>query len=51
MKLLPSKAVLPRLYHHWIGGRHALPTDLDYVCIGCDLQFIYADWWVSHHLD
>ncbi|MBI5502536.1 MAG: hypothetical protein HY907_19990 [Deltaproteobacteria bacterium] len=40
-----------KVYHHWMDGRLALPTDLEYFCIGCNLQFLYVDWWVRHHLD
>ena len=37
-------------YHHWMDGRLALPTDLEYYCIGCNLQLIYIIWWVRHYL-
>jgi uncharacterized protein YyaL (SSP411 family) len=40
-----------KVYHHWMDGRPALPTDLEYFCIACNLQLLYVDWWVRHYLD
>ncbi len=39
-----------KIYHHWMDGRLALPTDLEYYCIGCNLQVLYVVWWIDHHL-
>jgi hypothetical protein len=33
------------ILHHWIDGRPALPEDPEYVCSGCNLQFLYAVWF------
>jgi uncharacterized protein YyaL (SSP411 family) len=30
------------LLHHYIDGRIALPTDPEYFCTGCNLQFLYV---------
>jgi hypothetical protein len=40
-----------KVYHHWMDGRLALPTDLEYYCIGCNLQLIYVLWWIRSNLD
>jgi hypothetical protein len=40
-----------KVYHHWMDGRLARPTDLEYYCIGCNLQLLYVMWWVEHYLD
>jgi len=39
-----------RVYHHWMDGRLAVPTDPEYYCIGCNLQLLYVIWWIRHHL-
>jgi hypothetical protein len=31
-----------RLLHHWIDGRVAIPSDPEYFCSGCNLQFLYV---------
>jgi hypothetical protein len=31
-----------RLLHHWMGGRVAIPSDPEYFCTGCNLQFLYV---------
>jgi hypothetical protein len=33
-----------KLLHHYIDGRLALPTDPEYFCAGCNLQFLYVVW-------
>ena len=30
-----------QVLHHWMDGRLALPTDLEYYCPGCNLQLLY----------
>ena len=30
------------ILHHFIDGRIALPSDPEYFCTGCNLQFLYA---------
>jgi hypothetical protein len=39
-----------RLLHHWMDGRVAVPTDPEYFCSGCNLQFLYAIWYVEKNL-
>ncbi|MBM4372563.1 MAG: hypothetical protein FJ098_12960 [Deltaproteobacteria bacterium] len=34
-----------RILHHWIDGHIARPTDPEYFCSGCNLQFLYASWY------
>jgi len=31
-----------RLLHHWMDGRVAVPSDPEYFCTGCNLQFLYV---------
>ena len=40
-----------RIYHHWIDGHLAEPTDHEYYCIGCNLQLLYIIWWIQTNLD
>ncbi len=35
------------LLHHFIDGRIALPSDPEYFCTGCNLQFLYAVYLLS----
>jgi rhamnogalacturonyl hydrolase YesR len=37
-----------RLLHHFIDGRMALPSDPEYFCTGCNLQFLYVMWYGLH---
>jgi uncharacterized protein YyaL (SSP411 family) len=39
-----------RLLHHWIDGRAANKTDVDYFCSGCNLQVLYILWYLEHRL-
>jgi len=39
-----------RLLHHWMDGCIAKPTDPEYFCSGCNLQFLYAVWYVKKHV-
>jgi hypothetical protein len=39
-----------RLLHHWMDGHVAVPTDPEYFCTGCNLQFLYVAWHVKEHL-
>ncbi len=34
------------LVHHWIDGHIALPTDYEYFCSGCNLQYLYVLWYL-----
>ena len=38
-----------RLLHHWMDGRIAQPTDPEFFCSGCNLQFLYLDWWTGRY--
>lgn len=38
-----------RLLHHWMDGHIARPTDPEYFCSGCNLQFLYMGWWADHY--
>lgn len=38
------------LLHHFMDGRIARPTDPEYFCIGCNLQFLYVFWFLHHSL-
>jgi len=38
-----------RLLHHWMDGQIAQPTDPEYFCSGCNLQFLYMGWWADHY--
>jgi hypothetical protein len=38
------------LLHHFMDGRIALPTDPEYFCAGCNLQFLYVNWYLQHAL-
>jgi hypothetical protein len=31
-------------------GRVAVPADPEYFCSGCNLQFLYAIWYVERNL-
>lgn len=35
------------ILHHFIDGRIALPSDPEYFCTGCNLQFLYAVYLLS----
>jgi hypothetical protein len=39
-----------KVYHHWMDGHLAVPTDPEYFCIGCNLQVIYVLWWIRSNL-
>jgi hypothetical protein len=36
-----------RILHHWMDGHLAVPTDPEYFCSGCNLQFLYACWYAE----
>ena len=38
-----------RLLHHWMDGHIAHPTDPEYFCSGCNLQYLYMIWWEGHY--
>jgi hypothetical protein len=38
-----------RLLHHWMDGHIAEPTDREYFCSGCNLQYLYMAWWVRQN--
>lgn len=38
-----------RLLHHWIDGHIARPEDPEYFCSGCNLQFLYMEWWAHKY--
>ena len=38
------------VYHHWMDGALAEPTDPEYYCVGCNLQLLYIIWWVHTNL-
>lgn len=40
-------AATGHLLHHFIDGRIALPSDPEYFCTGCNLQFLYAVYLLS----
>jgi hypothetical protein len=37
-----------RILHHWMDGKIAEPTDPEYFCSGCNLQFLYVAWYAEH---
>jgi hypothetical protein len=39
-----------RILHHWMDGRVAIPSDLEYFCTGCNHQFLYVCSYVEEHL-
>ena len=39
-----------RILHHWMDGHIAVPTDPEYFCSGCNLQFLYACWYARTHV-
>ncbi len=39
-----------RILHHWMDARLALPEDPEYFCSGCNLQFLYAMWYLERYL-
>lgn len=36
-----------RILHHWMDGHIAAPSDPEYFCSGCNLQFLYACWYAE----
>ncbi len=40
-----------RILHHFIDGRIALPSDPEYFCTGCNLQFLYVLWYLQKARD
>ncbi len=38
-----------RLLHHWMDGQIAQPTDPEYFCSGCNLQYLYMNWWAGQY--
>ena len=42
--LFVNEAVGGRILHHWMDGRLALPSDPEFYCSGCQLQFLYLVW-------
>ena len=39
-----------RILHHWMDGHIAVPTDPEYFCSGCNLQFLYVCWYARTHI-
>ena len=39
-----------RILHHWMDGHLAVPTDPEYFCSGCNLQFLYACWYAETYV-
>ncbi|MFH1532936.1 MAG: hypothetical protein ABIK09_19605 [Pseudomonadota bacterium] len=39
-----------RILHHWMDGHIAVPTDPEYFCSGCNLQFLYASWYAMTYV-
>ncbi len=39
-----------RILHHWIDDRIAVIEDPEYFCSGCNLQFLYALWYLENNL-
>ena len=39
-----------RILHHWMDGHLAVPTDPEYFCSGCNLQFLYACWYARTYV-
>jgi len=39
-----------RLLHHWMDGRVAIPSDPEYFCTGCNLQFLYVMLYAEQKL-
>jgi hypothetical protein len=39
-----------RLLHHWMDGRVAIPTDPEYFCTGCNLQFLFVSLYADTHV-
>ena len=39
-----------RLYHHWMDGRLAIPSDPEYFCSGCNLQFLHLGLYAEEHV-
>jgi len=42
--LFVNEAVGGRVLHHWMDGRLAIPSDPEFYCSGCQLQFLYLVW-------
>jgi hypothetical protein len=42
--LFVDELVGGRVLHHWMDGRLAIPTDPEFYCSGCQLQFLYLVW-------
>jgi hypothetical protein len=42
--LFVQEAVGGRVLHHWMDGRLAIPSDPEFYCSGCQLQFLYLVW-------
>ncbi|MBI5482748.1 MAG: hypothetical protein HY906_28090 [Deltaproteobacteria bacterium] len=42
--LFVNEAVGGRVLHHWMDGRVAIPSDPEFYCSGCQLQWLYLMW-------
>jgi hypothetical protein len=42
--LFVPEAVGGRVLHHWMDGRLAIPSDPEFYCSGCQLQYLYLTW-------
>ena len=42
--LFVPEAAGGRVLHHWMDGRLAIPTDPEFYCSGCQLQYLYLTW-------
>ena len=36
-----------KILHHWMDGRVAIPTDPEYFCTGCNLQFLFVSFYAE----
>jgi hypothetical protein len=42
--LFVEEGVGGRVLHHWMDGRLAIPSDPEFYCSGCQLQWLYLMW-------
>jgi hypothetical protein len=39
-----------KILHHWMDGRVAVPTDPEYFCTGCQLQFLFVSLYLERYV-
>jgi hypothetical protein len=39
-----------KILHHWMDGRVAIPSDPEYFCTGCNLQFLFVALYAERHV-